>query len=261
MAGALGLTTPAKLEIRDLSISFASTPRVHAVDKVSLAVAPGETVCLLGPSGCGKSSVLRAVAGFITPDAGEVRVDGRVVRGPGADRGMVFQEYALFPWHTVSRNIEFGLHKRIPDGEARQALVRSWIAKVKLGGFDHAYPRQLSGGMQQRVAIARALAPDPQVLLMDEPFGALDAQTRVLMQEMLEGLISESRGAVLFVTHDIDEALIVGDTLCIMSKRPGRLIETIRNPFARPRSAYIFEHSDYGPVKARIFETIRREID
>ena len=261
MVGALGLTPPAKLEIRELSISFGSKSRVHAVDAVSLVVTPGETVCLLGPSGCGKSSVLRAIAGFVRPDSGEVRVDGRLVTAPGADRGMVFQEYALFPWHTVSRNIAFGLHHRIPDSAKREAVVRSWIAKVKLQGFERAYPKQLSGGMQQRVAIARALAPDPQVLLMDEPFGALDAQTRVLMQEMLEGLIAESQGAVVFVTHDIDEALIVGDTLCIMSKRPGRLLETFLNPFPRPRSARIFEHGDYGPAKARIFETIRRQID
>jgi ABC-type nitrate/sulfonate/bicarbonate transport system ATPase subunit len=255
------LTTPVKLEIRELSISFASKPRVHAVDAVSLTVAAGETLCLLGPSGCGKSSVLRAVAGFVRPDSGDVRVDGRLVTAPGADRGMVFQEYALFPWHTVSRNIAFGLRRRIPDAAKREAVVRSWIAKVKLDGFEKAYPKQLSGGMQQRVAIARALAPEPQVLLMDEPFGALDAQTRVLMQEMLEGLIAESRNAVVFVTHDIDEALIVGDTLCVMSRRPGRVLETIRNPFARPRSAHIFEHRDYGPVKARIFEMIRRQID
>jgi ABC-type nitrate/sulfonate/bicarbonate transport system ATPase subunit len=257
----LGLTTPVKLEIRELSISFASKPRVHAVDAVSLTVAAGETLCLLGPSGCGKSSVLRAVAGFVRPDSGDVRVDGRLVTAPGADRGMVFQEYALFPWHTVSRNIAFGLRRRIPDAAKREAVVRSWIAKVKLDGFEKAYPKQLSGGMRQRVAIARALAPEPQVLLMDEPFGALDAQTRVLMQEMLEGLIAESRNAVVFVTHDIDEALIVGDTLCVMSRRPGRVLETIRNPFARPRSAHIFEHRDYGPVKARIFEMIRRQID
>jgi NitT/TauT family transport system ATP-binding protein len=257
----LGLTTPVKLEIRELSISFASKPRVHAVDAVSLTVAAGETLCLLGPSGCGKSSVLRAVAGFVRPDSGDVRVDGRLVTAPGADRGMVFQEYALFPWHTVSRNIAFGLRRRIPDAAKREAVVRSWSAKVKLDGFEKAYPKQLSGGMQQRVAIARALAPEPQVLLMDEPFGALDAQTRVLMQEMLEGLIAESRNAVVFVTHDIDEALIVGDTLCVMSRRPGRVLETIRNPFARPRSAHIFEHRDYGPVKARIFEMIRRQID
>ena len=255
------MTTPVKLEIRELSISFASKPRVHAVDAVSLTVAAGETLCLLGPSGCGKSSVLRAVAGFVRPDSGDVRVDGRLVTAPGADRGMVFQEYALFPWHTVSRNIAFGLRRRIPDAAKREAVVRSWIAKVKLDGFEKAYPKQLSGGMRQRVAIARALAPEPQVLLMDEPFGALDAQTRVLMQEMLEGLIAESRNAVVFVTHDIDEALIVGDTLCVMSRRPGRVLETIRNPFARPRSAHIFEHRDYGPVKARIFEMIRRQID
>jgi ABC-type nitrate/sulfonate/bicarbonate transport system ATPase subunit len=255
------LTTPVKLEIRELSISFASKPRVHAVDAVSLTVAAGETLCLLGPSGCGKSSVLRAVAGFVRPDSGDVRVDGRLVTAPGADRGMVFQEYALFPGHTVSRNIAFGLRRRIPDAAKREAVVRSWIAKVKLDGFEKAYPKQLSGGMRQRVAIARALAPEPQVLLMDEPFGALDAQTRVLMQEMLEGLIAESRNAVVFVTHDIDEALIVGDTLCVMSRRPGRVLETIRNPFARPRSAHIFEHRDYGPVKARIFEMIRRQID
>ena len=249
-----------KLEVRDLSISFGSKTRVHAVEKVTLRVAPGETVCLLGPSGCGKSSVLRAVAGFVRPDSGEILVDGRAVSGPGPDRGMVFQEYALFPWHTVSSNIAFGLHRRIPDSTKREAFVRSWIAKVKLEGFERAYPKQLSGGMQQRVAIARALAPDPEVLLMDEPFGALDAQTRVLMQEMLENLIAGSQGAVVFVTHDIDEALIVGDTLCIMSKRPGRILESFRNPFPRPRSAHIFEHSDYGPAKARIFEIIRREI-
>ena len=255
------MTTPAKLAIRELSISFASKTRVHAVDGVTLTIAAGETLCLLGPSGCGKSSVLRAVAGFVRPDSGEIRVDGRLVSAPGADRGMVFQEYALFPWHTVSSNIAFGLRRRIPDAAKRAAVVRSWIAKVKLDGFEKAYPKQLSGVMQQRVAIARALAPEPQVLLMDEPFGALDAQTRVLMQEMLEELIAESRTAVVFVTHDIDEALIVGDTLCVMSKRPGRVLETIRNPFARPRSAHIFEHHDYGPVKARIFEMIRRQID
>jgi len=233
---------------------------VRAVDDVSLVVAPGESVCLLGPSGCGKSSLLRAIAGFIRPDTGQVLVDGRLVNEPGPDRGMVFQEYALFPWLTVSRNIEFGLRRCVPDRAERRAVVRSWIAKVKLEGFERAYPKQLSGGMQQRVAVARALAPDPQVLLMDEPFGALDAQTRVLMQEMLESLIYESQRAVVFVTHDIDEALIIGDVLCIMSKRPGRVLETFPNPFARPRSAHIFELNEYGPAKARIFETIRREI-
>ncbi|MET0165524.1 MAG: ABC transporter ATP-binding protein [Vicinamibacterales bacterium] len=260
MARTLGLTPPAKLEIRNLSISFSSRPRVRAVDNVSLVVAPGETACILGPSGCGKSSLLRAIAGYIHPDAGEVLVDGRPVSEPAPDRGMVFQEYALFPWLTVARNIEFGLRRRIVDREERRTVVRSWIAKVKLEGFERAYPKQLSGGMQQRVAVARALAPDPQVLLMDEPFGALDAQTRVLMQEMLETLIYESERAIVFVTHDIDEALIVGDALCIMSKRPGRLIETFRNPFPRPRSAHTFELKNYGTVKARIFETIRREI-
>jgi len=250
----------AKLEIRNVSISFSSRPRVRAVDDVSIAVAPGETVCLLGPSGCGKSSLLKAIAGFIRPDSGQVLVDGRVVEEPGPDRGMVFQEYALFPWLTVSHNIEFGLRRRIPDRGERRAVAHTWIAKVKLEGFERAYPKQLSGGMQQRVAVARALAPDPQVLLMDEPFGALDAQTRVLMQEMLENLICESQRAVVFVTHDIDEALIIGDVLCIMSKRPGRVLETFHNPFARPRSAHIFELKEYGPAKARIFETIRGEI-
>ncbi len=234
---------------------------MHAVEDVSLVVPPGETVCLLGPSGCGKSSVLRAIAGFIRPDSGQVLVDGRLVDEPGADRGMVFQEYALFPWLTVSSQHRVRLApsccSTVLSGDA---VVRSWIEKVKLDGFERAYPKQLSGGMQQRVAVARALAPDPDVLLMDEPFGALDAQTRVLMQEMLGSLIAESRRAVVFVTHDIDEALVIGDVLCIMSKRPGRLLEVFPNPFARPRSAHIFELNDYGPVKARIFETIRREI-
>lgn len=252
--------SPAKLEVRNVSISFSTGSKVRAVDDVSLSVVAGETVCLLGPSGCGKSSLLRAIAGFVRPDSGQVLVDGRAVEDPGPDRGMVFQEYALFPWLTARRNIEFGLRRRIPDRAERRALAHAWIAKVKLEGFENAYPRQLSGGMQQRVAVARALAPDPDVLLMDEPFGALDAQTRVLMQEMLEDLICESQRAVVFVTHDIDEALIIGDVLCIMSKRPGRVIEMFKNPFPRPRSARIFELEAYGPAKARIFETIRGEI-
>jgi NitT/TauT family transport system ATP-binding protein len=250
-----------RLEVERVSISFRLKASViRAVEDVSLLVAPGETLCLLGPSGCGKSSLLRAIAGFIEPESGEVLVDGHPVRAPGPDRGMIFQEYALFPWLSVTKNIEFGLRRQVPDRRARSAVVRTWVSKVKLEGFERAYPRELSGGMQQRVAIARALAPNPRVLLMDEPFGALDAQTRVLMQELLAQLIDEGQKSVVFVTHDIDEALIVGDVLCVMSKRPGRVLQTFRNPFARPRSAHIFEAPAYGPAKARIFETIRREI-
>jgi NitT/TauT family transport system ATP-binding protein len=231
----LGLAPPAKLEIRKLSISYSSKPRVHAVEEVNLVVLPGETVCLLGPSGCGKSSVLRAIAGFIRPDSGQVLVDGRLVDEPGADRGMVFQEYALFPWLTVSHNIEFGLRNRVADRAERRAVVRSWIEKVKLDGFERAYPKQLSGGMQQRVAVARALAPDPDVLLMDEPFGALDAHTRTRLQNDLLNIWERDRKTVLFVTHSVDEAVFLSDKVVVMTRAPGRIKEIIDIELPRPR--------------------------
>ena len=252
------MTTPVKLEIRELSISFASKPRVHAVDAVSLTVAAGETLCLLGPSGCGKSSVLRAVAGFVRPDSGDVRVDGRLVTAPGADRGMVFQEYALFPWHTVSRNIAFGLRRRIPDAAKREAVVRSWIAKVKLDGFEKAYPKQLSGGMRQRVAIARALAPEPQVLLMDEPFGALDAQTRSLMQAELLNIWRRTPKTVIFVTHDVQEAVFLADRVAVMSARPGRIKALIDTKFDKT-DPHVFKSKAFADKVDEIWGLVRDE--
>ena len=232
-----------------------------ALKDIDFEVKDREFVAIVGPSGCGKTTCMRMAAGLEHPTGGHVYVDRDEVTKPGPDRAVVFQAFALFPWKTVWDNIEFGLVSLGIDAAERKRRIEQHIELMGLGGYEQAYPHQLSGGMQQRVAIARAYVLDPKVLLMDEPFGALDAQTRVLMQEMLEGLIAESRNAVVFVTHDIDEALIVGDTLCVMSRRPGRVLETIRNPFARPRSAHIFEHRDYGPVKARIFEMIRRQID
>ena len=235
--------------------------RFAALDDINLKVEEGEFVSIVGTSGCGKSTILNIVAGLLRPDEGQVHVRGAIVKGVDRKVGYTFQQASLLPWRTVRSNVEMGLELRGVDAVKRARVASDLIEQVGLASFADVFPHQLSGGMMKRAEIVRVLAIDPEVLLMDEPFGALDAQTRVLMQEMLEGLISGSNGAVVFVTHDIDEALIVGDTLCIMSKRPGRLLETFRNPFPRPRSAHIFEHRDYGPAKARIFETIRRQID
>ena len=195
------------LKVRGLERRFGSTLALQATD---LDVAENDFITILGPSGCGKSTLLRIVAGLDHPTAGEVLLDGRRIVGPGADRGMVFQSYTLFPWLTVRDNVCFGLRERgLPRAEQLER-ADAFLAKVGLRGFEHHYPKQLSGGMQQRTAIARALANDPRMLLMDEPFGALDHQTRELMQELLLGIWEEQKKTVLFVTHDIDEAVFMG---------------------------------------------------
>ena len=225
------------LTARHVSKSYRQGGDSHpAISDATFDVLPGELVSLVGPSGCGKSTLLSIAAGLIQPSEGEVLIDGKPESEPGADRGMVFQSYSLYPWLSVRRNIEFGLEiKRLPKAE-REKISRELIDLMKLDGFADAYPMALSGGMKQRVAIARALANDPQVLLMDEPFGALDALTRQIMQELLTNLWQRYRKTVLFVTHDIDEAVFLADVVYVMTTRPGRIRNTVAVEIPRPRT-------------------------
>ncbi|HAM55971.1 MAG TPA: ABC transporter ATP-binding protein [Candidatus Rokubacteria bacterium] len=225
-----------KIVARDVSKAFRDPRRsveVSALEAMSLSVRDREFVSILGPSGCGKSTFLYIVAGFIQASGGEVLVDGRPVTGPGRDRGIVFQEYALFPWQTVLGNVMYGL--REGDAREREARAREFITKVGLGGFERHYPRELSGGMKQRVALARTLAYDPDILLMDEPFGALDTQTRLLMQEELLRIWEANQKTILFVTHSVDEAVVLSDRIVVMTARPGTVKKSVEVPFGRPR--------------------------
>ncbi|KQV86326.1 ABC transporter ATP-binding protein [Rhizobacter sp. Root1221] len=227
----------------------AGVQRFEAVQDLSLDIAPGEFVCLLGPSGCGKSTLLGALAGHLAPTAGRIRVDGQPVDGPDPSRGLVFQHHTLFPWKRVVDNVAFGLQmKNVPQGE-RRTRARELLASVGLGDFAERYPSQLSGGMQQRVEIARVLINHPAVLLMDEPFGALDALTRVKMQRLLLDVWARIRTTVVFVTHDIDEALFLADRIVVMSARPGRIVEQIALPFARPRDASLLTTPEFAALK------------
>jgi NitT/TauT family transport system ATP-binding protein len=224
------------ISIQGLSKVFKKDRKqVVALKDFDLEVPSGEFVCLLGPSGCGKTTVLRIVAGLEERTEGKVVVHGREVAGAGPDRGMVFQEFALFPWRSARKNIEFGLEiKRLPPGE-RTVLSSRLLELVGLRGFEDSHPKQLSGGMKQRVAIARALANDPAVLLMDEPFGSLDAQTRNLMQKELLRIWSETRKTILFVTHSVDEAVFLADRIVVMTARPGMIKKVIPVDLPRPR--------------------------
>ena len=231
-----------------------------ALQPTELTVAPGEFVAILGPSGCGKSTLLRIVAGLDAPTAGRVTLDGAPVTGPGADRGMVFQSYTLFPWLTVAQNIRFGLAERgLPEAE-QQAIAARLIARTGLAGFENHWPRQLSGGMQQRCALARALANDPEILLLDEPFGALDHQTRELMQELLLEIWDADRKTVLFVTHDIDEAIFLANRVIVMSARPGRIKADVPVPLPYPRDWTMKTTPEFASLKARLMGEIREEV-
>jgi len=230
-----------------------------ALTPVSLDVADNDFITILGPSGCGKSTLLRIVAGLDQPTTGRVLLDGTPVAGPGADRGMVFQSYTLFPWLTVEQNVCFGLREKgMPPAEQAE-IARHWIAKVGLGGFERHYPKMLSGGMQQRTAIARALANAPKILLLDEPFGALDHQTRGLMQELLLAIWESERTTVLFVTHDIEEAIFMANRVVVMSARPGRIKADVRVPIDHPRHYTVKTSAAFSALKARLTEEIRAE--
>ena len=252
--------TAGHVVIDGLQVAFgAGSDRRLAVADVSLDIPPGRFVCLLGPSGCGKSTVLNTVAGFVTPSAGSVTVDGAPVTGPGADRGMVFQQPALFPWKTTLHNVAFGPLIAGHGATVAETTARTLLAMVGLSQFTNHYPEQLSGGMQQRVGIARALANYPRVLLMDEPFGALDAQTRAMMQEALLGIWSEFRTTVVFVTHDIDEAIFLADDVAVMGAHPGRIIEELTVSLPRPRTPEAAFDPEFIRLKRHCLELIRGE--
>ena len=233
--------------------------RTQALQPVDFEVRDNDFVTILGPSGCGKSTLLRIVAGLDHATSGRVLLDGVPVEGPGADRGMVFQSYTLFPWLTIEQNIRFGLRERGMLESAQKERAAYFIAKVGLRGFEQHFPKQLSGGMQQRTAIARALANDPKILLMDEPFGALDNQTRVLMQELLLGIWEAERKTVLFVTHDIDEAIFMANRVAVFSARPGRIKTELAVQLAHPRHYTIKTSPEFMVLKARLTEEIRAE--
>jgi NitT/TauT family transport system ATP-binding protein len=247
------------INIRNLSKVFAKDKRkIIALDQFNLSIASGEFVCVLGPSGCGKTTVLRIVAGLERPTGGGVLVRGRKIEAAGPDRGVVFQEFALFPWRTVRKNVEFGLEiKGVPEGE-RGKISQEYIDLVGLNGFEDAHPKELSGGMKQRVGIARALANNPEVLLMDEPFGSLDAQNRNLMQKELLRIWSATRKTILFVTHSVDEAVFLADRIVVMTARPGKVREDIRVGLARPRDR---TSREFISVRAKVLAELDEEFE
>lgn len=249
------------LQVRGVSRRFSSNHgETLALQATDLDVGENDFITLLGPSGCGKSTLLRIVAGLDHPSSGEVLLDGRRVEGPGADRGMVFQSYTLFPWLTVQDNVCFGLRERGLPRSQQLEIARDFIAKVGLAGFENHYPKQLSGGMQQRTALARALANQPRMLLMDEPFGALDHQTRELMQELLLGIWEQQRKTVIFVTHDIDEAVFLGSRVVVMSARPGRIKLDRKVELAHPRHYGMKTTPAFAELKAELTEQVRAEV-
>lgn len=232
----------------------------RALLPTSLSVADNDFITILGPSGCGKSTLLRMIGGLETPTEGRILLDGEPVTGPGADRGFVFQSYTLFPWLNVAENIAFGLREKgVPEAE-RLRIAADWAGRIGLKGFENHYPRQLSGGMQQRTAIARALANDPKILLLDEPFGALDNQTRALMQEMLLGIWEREQKTVLFVTHDVEEAIFMASRVVVISARPGRIKADIPVDLPHPRPYTIKTSPEFVALKERLVEEIRAEV-
>jgi ABC-type nitrate/sulfonate/bicarbonate transport system ATPase subunit len=252
-----------RLSIRNVGKTFPGVrrhaPPTEALKPVSLDVADNDFITVLGPSGCGKSTLLRLVAGLEEPSTGEILLDDTPIRGPGADRGVVFQSYTLFPWLTVRHNICFGLREKGMALAEQHEIADRFIARMGLRGFEDHYPKQLSGGMQQRVAIARALANDPKILLLDEPFGALDNQTRLRMQELLLDTWEAARKTVLFVTHDIDEAIFMANRVVVFSARPGRIKCEVVTDLPHPRHYTIKTSPEFMALKARLTEEIRVE--
>jgi NitT/TauT family transport system ATP-binding protein len=250
------------IEGRNVSLTFRPPNRtpVRALGGFDIEVAEGEFLSILGPSGCGKSTFLNVVLGLTKPDSGEVLMRGKPIGGPGGDRAMVFQEFGLLPWRTVQHNIELGLELKKVAAEKRRAIAERLVVLVGLAGFEQHYPHELSGGMKQRVGLARALATDPDVLLMDEPFAALDAQTRDLMQAELLRIWREARKTVLFVTHQIDEAIYLSDRVMVMSKRPGRAKKTFAIDLPRPREYEMRVTPQFNDLKLEIWNTLKDEI-
>ncbi len=249
------------LAIEQVAVHFQSRAgrSVTALEDITLSIPPRQLAVIVGPSGCGKSTLLRLVAGLNRPSAGRITLDGRPIKGPGAERGMVFQSYTLFPWLTVQRNVEFGPELKGVAAAERGRRAQALLQEVGLAGFEDAYPSQLSGGMMQRVALARALANEPEILLMDEPFGALDSQTRALMQELLLGIWEHHHKTVLFITHDIDEAIFLGDVVHVMTARPGRIKATLPIDLPRPRGPELLTTPAFAALKREVMALLRAE--
>ena len=252
--------TRGRIEVRDFCLRYETLEgSVEAVSDAALTVEPGEFVSIIGPSGCGKSTLLNALAGFLTPSSGSVTVDGAPVSGPSAERGMIFQQYSLFPWKTVRENVEFGLKmKGLPRSE-RERQARTLLGLAGLSAFENHYPDRLSGGMKQRVGIVRALATGPRILLLDEPFGALDAQTRLIMQQILTNMWQRLKISVLFVTHDIDEAIFLSDRIYVMTARPGSIKAEVAVPLPRPRLPAMTLSSEFLGLRRGLMSLIREE--
>jgi NitT/TauT family transport system ATP-binding protein len=248
------------IDVRGIGVVFgAKEARVEAVKDVWLNVQPSEFVSLIGPSGCGKSTLLNIVAGFVKASNGEALLDGAPITKPGSDRGVVFQQYSLFPWLSVILNVEFGLKMRGMEKHRRSEIARTLLGLAGLLSFANHYPDQLSGGMKQRIGIVRALATSPQVLLMDEPFGALDTQTRVVMQEILTNMWQKFRISVLFITHDIEEAIFLSDRIYVMTSRPGKIKAEIKVPLPRPRTAAMTDTPEFLKLVQELKRLIREE--
>ena len=258
-----------KITVKSVNRSFAgpNRERIDALENINFEIDDafsregrniGEFRVLLGPSGCGKSTLLRLIAGLDRPDSGEVLVNEQPVSGPGKDRGMVFQKYTSFPWLTVADNIAYGLKINGVPAEKRKETVAQLVKAVGLSGFEKSYPETLSGGMQQRVAIARTLALRPAVVLMDEPFGALDAQTRSEMQQLLLDMWAETASTILFVTHDVEEAIYLADRIFIMSAHPGTIIEDVQVPFDRPRDLSLKQRNEFHDLQNYVLGRLRR---
>jgi NitT/TauT family transport system ATP-binding protein len=249
-----------RIVVRGLRKQFTDIARqeeVVALDGIDLEIGDDEFLTVLGPSGCGKTTLLNIVAGFEGASGGEVQVDGEVVLKPGPDRGVVFQEYALFPWLTVAQNVEFGLRERRVPKAHRRARVRQQIASVGLSGFEQRYPQELSGGMRQRVALARVLVNHPRILLMDEPFAALDAQTRTMMQQELLRVWSAERRTAIFITHNIEEAILLGDRVVVMTARPGRVKDIVAVDLLRPRDV---TSTEFNEIRRRVALILEDEV-
>lgn len=254
-------TSTKAIEINQVSLSFPSRlGRQRILEDISLTIATGEFVVLLGPSGCGKSTILNLIAGFEHQDSGSILCQGSPVTAPGPDRGMVFQQANLFPWLTVRDNVSFGPRMQGAASEQVRPETQKFLKLVGLQGFEDHYPWQLSGGMKQRAAMARAWLPNPNVLLMDEPFGALDAQTRLMMQELLLSAWQQTGTTILFVTHDVEEALFLADRILIMSAHPGGIVDEIKLPFGRQRDIETLAQSEgYSEIKQRVLHRVRSE--
>lgn len=259
-----GAAPAVKIRVAGLRHQYRSNDgrQVPALDHVSFEVAEGELVTVVGPSGCGKSTLIHIIAGLIRPAAGDLFVDGRRVRGPGSDRGVVFQELAILPWRTVRRNIGHGLEIAGVPGPARETIVARYIDLVGLRGFEDRYPHELSGGMKQRVAVARTLAPDPNVILMDEPFAAVDAQTRITLQEELLRISVVTKKTILFVTHSVDEAVFLGDRVMVLTRRPGTVKESVTVPLPRGARSWDVVNRDgrFLEVRDHVLQSVRTEV-